>query len=99
MTLSHNSIIRGYNSIYQQAPRITTPDQDDFIGYCLVWHEFVEKHHHYEEVHFFPAIEKAVGEKGAMDHEIAEHSKSNRMQHSFYFRTVLRIIKELSIPA
>jgi hemerythrin-like domain-containing protein len=77
MILSHNSIIRGYNSIYQQAPRITTLEQNDFVGYCLAWHQFVEKHHNYEELYLFPAIEEAIGEKGVMSHEVAEHSTSN----------------------
>lgn len=77
MTLSHNSIIRGFNSIYQQAPRVTAKDQDDFICYCLAWHRFVEKHHHYEEEHFFPAIERAAGVKGIMDDQIEGHRKSS----------------------
>ncbi|KAF4635464.1 hypothetical protein G7Y89_g2641 [Cudoniella acicularis] len=74
MTLSHNSIIRGYNSIYQQAPRIAASDYRDFVGYCLAWHRFVEGHHAYEEIHFFPAIEKATGEKGVMDGEVDQHA-------------------------
>jgi hemerythrin-like domain-containing protein len=75
MTISHNSIIRGFNGIYQQAPRIGAPDQDDFIGYCLAWHTFVHTHHHYEEIFLFPAIEEAVGEKGVMDGEVSEHGE------------------------
>jgi hemerythrin-like domain-containing protein len=75
MTLSHNSIIRGFNNIYQQAPRIAKSDHKDFIGYCLAWHRFVEEHHHYEETYFFPAIESAVGEKGVMDGEAEQHGR------------------------
>ncbi|KAK8028494.1 hypothetical protein PG991_005550 [Apiospora marii] len=36
MALSHNAFIRGFNSIYQQAPRLElTVDKSDFVGYCL----------------------------------------------------------------
>lgn len=75
MTLSHNSFIRGFNSIYQQAPRITESDSKDFIGYCLAWHACVDEHHRYEETKLFPAIEEAVGEKGVLDGEVDEHGK------------------------
>ncbi|KAK8104455.1 uncharacterized protein PG998_011488 [Apiospora kogelbergensis] len=30
MALSHTAFIRGFNSIYQQAPRVPTPDKADF---------------------------------------------------------------------
>jgi hypothetical protein len=63
MTLSHNSIIRGYNSIYQQAPRLIATDYADFVGYCLAWHRSITEHDKYEELYFFPAIEVATGQK------------------------------------
>ena len=75
MALSHNSFIRGYNSIYQQAPRIKETDQGDFIAYCLAWHAVVEEHHDYEETRIFPAIEKALGQKGLFDHELEQHGR------------------------
>ncbi|KAJ8101291.1 hypothetical protein POJ06DRAFT_251085 [Lipomyces tetrasporus] len=74
MALSHNSLIRGFNGIYQQAPRIPSSDYRDFTNYCLAWHRCVEEHHRYEEVHFFPAIEEATGEKGVMDGEVEQHA-------------------------
>ena len=77
MTLSHNSFIRGFNSIYQQAPRIALSDHKDFIGYCLAWHACIEEHHHYEETNFFPAIDKAVGEEGVMNWEVEQHGRSS----------------------
>jgi len=75
MALSHNSFIRGFNSIYQQAPRVgeDTNVIKDFIAYCLAWRSLVFTHHHYEETDFFPAIEKATGVKGVMDSEVKEH--------------------------
>ncbi|MCJ1295865.1 hypothetical protein MMC34_007429 [Xylographa carneopallida] len=74
MALSHNSFIRGFNSIYQQAPRIKPTDSTDFVGYCLAWHDCVAEHHHYEETEFFTAIDKAVGEKGVMDGAVEQHA-------------------------
>jgi len=76
MILSHNSLIRGFNGIYLQAPRIPASDYPDFIGYCLAWHRCVEGHHEYEEKYFFPAIEEATGEKGVMDGEVEQHGTS-----------------------
>jgi hemerythrin-like domain-containing protein len=73
MALSHNALIRGFNTIYQQAPRIASSDYKSFIGYCLAWHACVEEHHNYEETNFFPAIDKAVGEKNVMAAEVEQH--------------------------
>ncbi|KAK9418954.1 putative Hemerythrin-like domain-containing protein [Seiridium unicorne] len=74
MALSHNAFIRGFNSIYQQAPRVQTPtDKTDFIGYCLAWIECVKTHHQYEESELFPNINKAAGQTGLMDDAVHEH--------------------------
>lgn len=73
MALSHNSFIRGFNSIYQQAPRIPEADRLDFAGYCLAWHSLIHQHHYYEETDFFPNIDKAAGKKGLMDGAVNEH--------------------------
>jgi hypothetical protein len=86
MTLSHNSIIRGFNSIYQQAPRIGVSSNKDFIAYCLAWQKLVHTHHYYEEIGFFPAIEEATGQKGIMDSAVNEHGKSRNSSHSPHFR-------------
>lgn len=77
MTLSHNALIRGFNSIYQQAPRLSPSENNDFVGYSLAWNTCVEKHHLYEETLFFPAIEAATGVKGIMDSEVEQHGKSD----------------------
>lgn len=74
MALSHNAFIRGFNTIYQQAPRVHKPaDKTDFVGYCLAWVDCVATHHHYEETELFPNIDKAAGQKGLMDGAVHEH--------------------------
>ena len=73
MALSHNSFIRGFNTIYQQAPRLLPPNKQDFVGYCLAWHRCVAEHHHYEETEFFPAIDRAVGRTGVMEGAVEQH--------------------------
>ncbi|KAK4041923.1 iron-sulfur cluster repair protein DnrN [Parachaetomium inaequale] len=74
MALSHNAFIRGFNSIYQQAPRVWQPaDKTDFVGYCLAWVECVATHHHYEETEFFPNLDRAAGRDGLMDGAVHEH--------------------------
>ncbi|KUJ07079.1 uncharacterized protein LY89DRAFT_702512 [Mollisia scopiformis] len=67
MALSHNAFIRGFNSIYQTAPRLTLlADKKDFVGYCLAWVDCVSTHHHYEETELFPNINKNAGQTGLM---------------------------------
>ncbi|KAH7320729.1 hypothetical protein B0I35DRAFT_450450 [Stachybotrys elegans] len=73
MALSHNAFIRGFNSIYQQAPRLLPADKLDFVGYCFAWIECVKAHHHYEESDLFPNINKAAGCTGLMDDAVHEH--------------------------
>jgi hypothetical protein len=74
MALSHNSIIRGFNSIFQQAPRLqTTVDRCDFVGYCLAWIACVTTLFHYEETEFFPNVNKAAGQDGLLDDAVHEH--------------------------
>ncbi|KAK7957720.1 hypothetical protein PG988_012568 [Apiospora saccharicola] len=74
MALSHNAFIRGFNSIYQQAPRLElTSDKASFVGYCLAWVDCVVTHHHYEETELFPNIDKAAGQRGLMNGAVHEH--------------------------
>jgi hypothetical protein len=77
MTLSHNSLIRGFNSIYQQAPRISASNYKDFTGYCLAWYRCIEQHHMHEEVNYFQEIERLTGQKGVMDGEVEQHGTRN----------------------
>lgn len=76
MCISHNSFIRGFNSIYQQAPRLKKSDYPDFITYSLAWHRLVEEHHRYEETGLFLEIDKATGQKGVMGKEVEQHGGS-----------------------
>lgn len=75
MALVHNVIIRGYNSIYLQAPHVKRADVVDFLHYCLAWYIVVVCHHDSEEHVLFPDIEKATGVKGIMDVDVQEHGK------------------------
>ncbi|KAK7757108.1 hypothetical protein SLS62_000655 [Diatrype stigma] len=73
MAISHNAFIRGFNSIYQQARRISAADKPDFVGYCLAWVECVATHHRYEETDFFPNVDRAAGREGLMGGAVREH--------------------------
>ena len=73
MAIVHNVIIRGYNSIYQQAPLVRPADVRDFIGYSLAWIDMVIGHHHSEEEVLFPLIEEGAGVPGLMDSDKEEH--------------------------
>ncbi|KAI1206596.1 uncharacterized protein F4807DRAFT_463542 [Annulohypoxylon truncatum] len=60
MALLHNAILRGFNSVYLQAPHVKPVDHADFIGYALTWHKFVASHHDDEEATLFPKVEEVL---------------------------------------
>ncbi|KAI1105655.1 hypothetical protein F4804DRAFT_117306 [Jackrogersella minutella] len=60
MALLHNAILRGYNSVYQQAPHVKPTETSDFIGYALTWYKFVATHHDDEEATLFPKVEEVL---------------------------------------
>jgi hemerythrin-like domain-containing protein len=72
----HNAILRGYNSIYQQAAHVKEEDKAAFIGYALAWYRFVKSHHDDEEAELFPKVEEVLGTKGVWDETHAEHGRS-----------------------
>lgn len=78
----HNAILRGYNSIYNQALHVTDEDKPEFIGYAQAWFRFVKSHHDDEEQELFPKVEEVVGTKGIWDKTHKEHGKSpNQLRH------------------
>ncbi|KAF4549127.1 Hypothetical protein D9617_23g005420 [Elsinoe fawcettii] len=76
MSLAHNGIIRGLNSIYLQAPNVPAQDLDtvrDFLTYCQCWCESMHHHHDAEEEVFFPKIEQITGVRGLMQTNVEQH--------------------------
>ena len=69
----HNSIFRGYNSIYHQAQHVAETDKADFIGYCLTWHKFVKFHAKNEDTSLFIEIEKLLQDKTIFEESHKEH--------------------------
>ncbi|KAK8143300.1 hypothetical protein G3M48_007454 [Beauveria asiatica] len=63
MALVHNALIRGFNSIYQQAPYIDGQLSHDFIQYSLTWASFVTSHHHDEEDNLFGKVSDLLDDK------------------------------------
>ncbi|XWW95316.1 hypothetical protein V2A60_003274 [Cordyceps javanica] len=61
MALVHNAMIRGFNSIYQQAPYIDEQLAPDFVRYALTWTSFVTSHHHDEEDNLFGKVAALLG--------------------------------------
>ncbi|UPX17434.1 uncharacterized protein EKO05_0007788 [Ascochyta rabiei] len=59
----HNAILRGYNSIYNQAPHIQEADKAAFVGYSMTWFRFVKSHHDDEEAGLFPKVAEVLGGK------------------------------------
>ena len=75
MALVHNSIIRGYNSIYLQARNVKPNEYKDFVGYAYAWYDLLDAHHRGEEEHGFPLIEKSVGIPGLMQPNVDQHGE------------------------
>ncbi|KAL1845559.1 hypothetical protein VTK73DRAFT_490 [Phialemonium thermophilum] len=73
MALLHNSILRGYNSIYNQAEHVRDVEKADFIGYGLAWYRFVKSHHDDEEENLFARIEDLLGDKTVFAETHKEH--------------------------
>src|SRR5271169_4559303 len=72
----HNTFIRALNTIYLQAPYITTPDlAADFFQYCQSLGALIHLHHTTEEGLLFPAIDKLTGQKGLMDVNVHQHDE------------------------
>ncbi|KAH6625244.1 hypothetical protein C7974DRAFT_196764 [Boeremia exigua] len=67
----HNAILRGYNSIFLQAPHVRNEDKEAFIGYALTWFKFVKSHHDDEEAELFPKVAEVLH---GQDNEIWEET-------------------------
>lgn len=76
MCMVHNSILRGYNSIYHQASHVAVGDKTDFVGYCLTWHKFLDTHAHNEENGLFQWVEELLQDKTIWQESNEEHSRS-----------------------
>ena len=73
MALAHNSIIRGFNSIYLQAAHVKDADKKNFVGYAKTWHHLVTSHSEDEEANLFPKIEELLGDKNIWTEAKQEH--------------------------
>jgi len=72
----HNTFIRTLNTIYLQAPYITTPGlAADFFQYCRSLGSLLYLHHSQEEAVLFPKWEKLSGQKGIMEVNVHQHEK------------------------
>ncbi|KAJ2983681.1 hypothetical protein NQ176_g520 [Zarea fungicola] len=63
MCVVHNTIYRGFNSIYQQAPHVADRDKAAFVGYCQAWIKFLHSHTEHEESGLFPMTEELLQER------------------------------------
>lgn len=81
MTHTHNVLIRGLNSFYQQAPYVKThadpgynaQDVKDLLSYVAAWVKMVEHHHDTEESFIFPEIERFSGQPDFMAVPAKQH--------------------------
>lgn len=75
MCMVHNSLLRGYNSIYHQALHIENADKPAFIGYCLTWYNFLKAHAENEESSLFLKTQELLGDNTIFEKSHKEHGK------------------------
>lgn len=75
MALLHNSIIRGFNSIYRQAQHVPDADKAAFVGYSQTWFRFVKSHHDDEEANLFTKVEEILGDDKIWAETHEEHGE------------------------
>ncbi|KAH7328029.1 hypothetical protein B0I35DRAFT_6629 [Stachybotrys elegans] len=77
MSIVHNCILRGINSVYVQCVNVATSgsakDKLDFANYAYRWYAMMQEHHDQEEEYVFPLIEEKAGVAGLMEANVEEH--------------------------
>jgi len=74
MAFAHNAMIRGINSIFNQAPHMkATEDIADFLFFVRSWVNWVADHHHLEETMMFPSFAKIMDKAGFLQANIEKH--------------------------
>lgn len=70
----HNLILRGLNSIYQQAPHVRdTKDAQDLFIFCRAWIMTVKHHHGTEEAQLFPGLAALTGDATICQTEMEQY--------------------------
>ncbi|ODA79371.1 hypothetical protein RJ55_04964 [Drechmeria coniospora] len=75
MALLHNTIIRGFNSIHQQASHVKPQDAADFLSYTRTWLKFLRAHHATEEATLFPVIKDVLEDQSVLGEMHHEHER------------------------
>jgi hypothetical protein len=74
MAHAHNVLIRGLNSLYQQAPHVTQPnDIRDFLVFCKAWVVMATHHHDTEESTIFPRLAAFTNNPNIMAVNMEQH--------------------------
>lgn len=74
MAFAHNSMLRGLNSIYLQAPHVHQHrDIADFLFFVRSWAAWVSHHHVIEEEKMFPGFEKVIRKPGFLEGNVNQH--------------------------
>lgn len=74
MAFAHNAMIRGINSIYNQAPYVhKAKDITDFLFFIRSWANWVGHHHNLEETLMFPSFEEVMGKPGFLQANVDQH--------------------------
>jgi GTP-binding protein EngB required for normal cell division len=101
MSIVHNCLIRGINSVYNQCIKVSTRGTDtdklDFANYAFQWTEMVHEHHSSEDSAIFPSMSEIAGVPGLMDVNTSEHAVFHDKigQYAEYLKGVVQGKEEL----
>ncbi|CAJ2513393.1 Uu.00g015120.m01.CDS01 [Anthostomella pinea] len=73
MACVHNTIIRGLNAVYNQAPHVHPQDKKSFLHFAQTMLVYTDVHYRGEETMFFPAVEAMAGEEDIMAANVEQH--------------------------
>ena len=79
MSLVHNVLIRGLNSIWRNAPLVKPNDVDAFAGYSITCIDAIHKHHQGEEKLIFPYLQTKLD----MSHNLEQHEGFHATMDAF----------------
>lgn len=72
----HNTLFRGFDALYLQAPYVSSSDPvraANFLFYSATLCSILHIHHDWEEVSYFPALERIAGKPGLFQVNVVQH--------------------------
>lgn len=79
MIVAHETVKNGFNSIYGHLENPPMNDLGNFLSYCTVWTDIVEKHHGVEERFLFVELQKKLDFSTELEQHKEIHEKLDKV--------------------